>query len=69
MLSDLRSVSDWLNARGYPCAKGSNSSASQSLSGEQVGLYSGHPKVHFGSIVEGSLRGGGGGGEVQGASS
>ena len=43
-----------MNARGYPCAKGCNSSASQRLSGEQVRLCSGHPKVHFGTIVEGS---------------
>ena len=50
----MRSVSDRLKARGYPCAKGYNSSASQSLSGEQVRLCSGHPKVHFGTIVEGS---------------
>ena len=46
-ISDLPSVSDWLNARGYPCAKGYNSSASQRLSGEQVTLCSGHPRVHF----------------------
>ena len=52
-----------MNARGYPCAKGYNSSASQWLSGEQVRLCPGHPKVHFGTIAEGSLgRGGGGGG-------
>ena len=55
-ISDLCSVSDWLKARGYPCAKGYNSSASQWLSGEQVRLCSGHPKVHFGTIVEGSWR-------------
>ena len=62
-ISDRRSVSDRLKARGYPCAKGYNSSASQWLSGEQVRLCSGHPKVHFGTIVEGSWgwRGGGGG--------
>ena len=51
-----------VNARGYPCAKGCNSSASQWLSGEQVRLCLGHPKVHFGTIVEGSSGGGGGGG-------
>ena len=61
-ISDRRSVSDWLKARGYPCAKGYNSSASQWLSGEQARLCSGHPKVHFGTIVEGSGGGGGGGG-------
>ena len=61
-ISDRRSVSNRLKARGYPCAKGYNSSASQWLSGEQVRLCSGHPKVHFGTIVEGSLGGGGGGG-------
>ena len=54
---DLRSVSARVNARGYPCAKGCNSSASQWLSGEQVRLCSGHPKVHFGTIVEGSWGG------------
>ena len=43
-----------MNARGYPCAKGCNSSASQWLCGEQVRLCSGHLKVHFGTIVEGS---------------
>ena len=59
-ISDRRSVSDRLKARVYPCAKGYNSSASQWLSGEQVRLCSGHPKVHFGTIVEGS--GGRGGG-------
>ena len=52
-----------MNARGYPCAKGYNSSASQWLSGEQVRLCPGHPKVHFGTILEGSWgesgRGGG----------
>ena len=63
-----------MNARRYPCAKGYNSSASQRLSGEQVRLCSGHPKVHFGTIVEGSWRGmggggGGGGGGVHGGSS
>ena len=47
-------------ARGNPCAKGCNSSASQWLSGEQVRLCLGHPKVHFGTIV-GSFWGGGGG--------
>ena len=56
-MSDLRSVSALVNARGYPCAKGCNSSASQWLSGEQVRLCSGHPKVHFGTIVEGSWGG------------
>ena len=61
-ISDRRSVSDRLKARGYPCAKGYNSSASQWLSREQVRLCSGHPKVHFGTIVEGSCGGGGGGG-------
>ena len=60
-ISDLRSVRDRLKARGYPCAKGYNSSASQWLSGEQVRLCSGHPKVHFGTIVEGSWGRGGGG--------
>ena len=59
-ISDQRSVSDQLKARGYPYAKGYNSSASQWLSGEQVKLCSGHPKVHFGTIVEGSWGGGGG---------
>ena len=58
-ISDLRSVSARVNARGYPCAKGCNSSASQWLSGEQVRLCLGHPKVHFGTIVEGSWGGGG----------
>ena len=53
-ISGLHSVSARVNARGYPCAKGCNSSASQWLSGEQVRLCSGHPKVHFGTIVEGS---------------
>ena len=43
-----------MKARGYLCAKGCNSSASQWLSGEQVRLCSGHPKVHIGTIVEGS---------------
>ena len=57
-VSDWRSVSDRLKTRGYPCAKGCNSSASQWLSGEQVRLCSGHPKVHFGTIVEGSWGGG-----------
>ena len=68
-ISDLRSVSDWLNSRGYPFAKGYNSSASQWLSGEQVRLFLGHYKVHFGTLVEGTwggMRGswttGGGGG-------
>ena len=56
-ISDLRSVSAQVNARGYPCTKGWNSSASQWLSGEQVRLCSGHPKVHFGTIVEGSWGG------------
>ena len=37
-----------------------NSSASQWLSGEQVILCSGHPKVYFGTIVEGSCGGWGG---------
>ena len=37
-----------------PLRKGYNSSASQWLSGEQVRLCSGHPKVYFGTIVEGS---------------
>ena len=46
-----------VNVREYPCAKGYNSSASRWLSGEQVKLCSGHPKVHFGTIVEGSWRG------------
>ena len=64
-ISDMRSVSDWLKARGYPCAKGYNSSASQWLSAEQVRLFSGHPKVHFGTIVEGSLEGGGEGYSTQ----
>ena len=66
-ISDRGSVSDRLKARGYPCAKGYNSSASQWDSGEQMKLSSGHPTVHFGIIVEGSLgegvgrvRGGGG---------
>ena len=68
-INDLRSVSARVNARGYPCAKGCNSSASQWLSGEQVRLCSGHPKVHFGTIVEGSWGGGGGGGGVLGGSS
>ena len=58
-ISDLRSVSDWLNSRGYPCAKGYNSSASQWLSGEQVRLCLGYPKVFFGTIIEGSLGVGG----------
>ena len=53
-ISDLRSISAQVNARGYPCAKGCNSSASQWLCGEQVRLCSGHLKVHFGTIVEGS---------------
>ena len=61
-ISDRRSVSDRLKARGYPCAKGYNFSASQWLSGEQVKLCFGHPKVYFGTIVEGSWGGGGGGG-------
>ena len=51
-----------MNARGYSCAKDCNSSESQWLSGEQVRLCSGHPKVHFGTIVEGSWGTGGGGG-------
>ena len=63
--SDRRSVSDRPKARGYPCAKGYNSSASLWLCEEQVRLRSGHPKVHFGTIVEGSGRGGGGGGVHQ----
>ena len=53
-VNDLCSVSARVNARGYPCAKGYNSSASQWLSREQVRLCSGHLKVHFGTIVEGS---------------
>ena len=58
-----------LKAREYPCAKGYNSNASQWLSGEQVRLCSGHPKVHFGTIVEGSWGEGGGlGGGVHGRS-
>ena len=61
-ISDLRSVSARVNARGYPCAKRCNSSTSQWLSGKQVRLWLGHPKVHFGTIVEGSWGGGGGGG-------
>ena len=69
-ISDRRSVSDRLKARGEPCAKGYNSSASQWLSGEQVRLCSGHPKVHFGTAVEVSWGGGGGGGgEVHSRSS
>ena len=32
------------------------------ITGKYRQLYSGHPKVHFGTIVEGSWRGGGGGG-------
>ena len=60
-ISDLRSVSDLLNARGSPCTKSYKSSASQWLSGEQVRLRSGHPKVQFGTIVEGSWKGGVGG--------
>ena len=56
-ISSLRSVSAWVNARGYPCAKGYNSSASQWLSGEQVRLCPGHPKVHLGTIVAVSWRG------------
>ena len=56
-ISDLRSVRARVNTRGYPCAKSCNSSASQWLSGEQVRLCSGHPMVHFGTIVEGSLGG------------
>ena len=65
--SELGSVSDYLNARGCPFAKGYNSSASQWLSGEQVRLCSGHPKVNFGTLVvgswgrEGGVGGGGGG--------
>ena len=58
----MLSFSDWLNARGYPCIKGFHSSASLWLSGEQVRLCSGHPKVHFGTIVVGSWGDGGGGG-------
>ena len=54
---DLCSVNARVNTRGYPCAKGCNSSASQWLSGEQVRLCLGHPKVHFGTIVEGSWGG------------
>ena len=65
-LSDRRAVSDRLKVRGYPCAKGYNSSASQWLSGEQVRLCSGHPKVRFGTIVEGSWEEWGGGGGVGG---
>ena len=65
-ISDLRSVSARMNARGYPCAKGYNSSASQWLSGGKVKLCSGHPKVHFGTIVEGSWGVGGGGGCTMG---
>ena len=42
-----------------------NSSASQWLSREQERLCSGHPKVHFETILEGS----GGGGGVHGGSS
>ena len=61
-ISNLRSVSDWLKAREYPCANGYNSSAPQGLSGEQVRLCSGHPRKHFGIIVEGSWEEGGGGG-------
>ena len=71
-VSDLRSVSDrW--TRGYPCAKGYNSSTSQWLSGQQKRLCSRHPKVHFGTIVEGFWKGregaaggGGGGGSTGG---
>ena len=33
----------------------------------QVRMCSGHPKVHFGTIVEGSKGGGGGGGGEGGA--
>ena len=58
----MRSVSDWLNARGYPCAKGDNSIASQWLSGEQMRLCSGHSKVHFVNIVVGFWKWEGGGG-------
>ena len=68
-ISDRRSVSDRLKARGYPCAKGYNSSASQWLSGEQVRLCSGHPKVHFWTIVQGGWGGGWGGGRVHSRSS
>ena len=68
--SDPCSVSDWLNARGYPCTKGYNSSASQWLSEEEVRLCFGHPKVHFRTIVEGFLGLGevGGGGVVHSGS-
>ena len=66
MLGDAFRTSDRLKARGYPCAKGYNSSASQWLSGEQVRLCSGHPKVHFGTKLEGSSGGGGGGGGGEG---
>ena len=62
-ISDRRSVSDRLKARGCPRAKGYNSSASQWLSGEQVRLCLGHPKAHFETIAEGSCGRGGGGGE------
>ena len=47
---------------GTLAKKGYNSSASQGLPGEQMRLYSGHLKVHFGAIVEGSWGGWGGGG-------
>ena len=53
-VNELRSISDWLNAMRYPCAKSYNSSAFQWLSEEQVRMCSGHPKVHSGTIVVGS---------------
>ena len=61
-------VSDWLNAGGFPSAKGYNCIASRWLSEEQVRLCSGHPKVHFGTTVEGSWRGRGVHGESSGLS-
>ena len=51
-----------MNTRGNPCAKGYNSSASQWLSGEQVRLCSGQPKVGTFWDHSGRFRWGGGGG-------
>ena len=57
----MHSVNDWLNGQ-----RAMTPVHSQWLSGEQVRLCSGHPKVHFGTIVEGSLAGGGEGGGCTG---
>ena len=73
-VSEVRSVDDWLNPKGFgggegdSCAKSFNSSASQFA--VQVRSCLGYPIVHFGTIMvdsweggrEGVWGGGGGGG-------